>query len=200
MENMNNNLVSLDLSSLWDRIFTVNPLVIIGSMDDEDTPNFAPKHMAFPIGWDNYFGFVCTPNHSTYSNIKKYEEFTVTYPKPDQVTFTSLTATQRRQDDTKPELETIPRFQASEVNSYFLEEGYFYLECSLMEIIDGFGVNSLIVGEVIKAYADEDYIRKNSRDDNDLIYSHPLLAYLHPGRFAIVDESQAFPFPKKFKK
>lgn len=200
MEKSNNNISSLDLDTMWERIFTVNPLVIIGSMDDDETPNFAPKHMAFPLGWDNYFGFVCTPRHSTYQNIKDNEEFTVTYPKPDQVISTSLTATKRCEDDTKPELETIPRFRASSVNGYFLEEGYLYLECRLVQMVDGFGVNSLILGEVVEAYADNDFIRKPSRDDNELIYNHPLMAYLHPGRFSIINDSQAFPFPKKFEK
>ncbi|MFH5883297.1 flavin reductase family protein [Halalkalibaculum sp. DA3122] len=200
MENNDQSTVSLDLETLWDHVFTVHPLVIIGSMDDEETPNFAPKHMAFPVGWDRYFGFVCTPAHSTYQNIRNFDEFTVTYPKPDQVIFTSLTATRRREDDTKPELETIPRFAASTVAPFFLKEGYFYLECRLHNIIDGFGENSLILGEVVKAHADENYIRKNARDDNELIYNHPLMAYLNPGRFAVVNESQAFPFPKKFRK
>lgn len=185
---------------MWEQIFTVNPLVIIGSMEDIEKPNFAPKHMAFPLGWDPYFGFVCTPRHSTYQNIKRESEFTVTYPKPDQILYTSLTAARRRKDDTKPELETIPKFPAGEVTGYFLEGGYLYLECRLKQVIDGFGVNSLILGEIVKAYADKDYMRQPSKDDNDLVYQNPLLAYLYPGRFAIVKDTQAFPFPKKFKK
>ena len=200
MENDSSEIRSLDLETLWDHVFTVNPLVIVGSLDDGSTPNFAPKHMAFPLGWDNYFGFVCTPNHSTYQNIKSEKVFTVTYPKPDQVVYTSLTSTQRREDDTKPELETIPRFPSEDIDGYFLEEGYLYFECRLNQIVDGFGVNSLILGEIVKAYVDEKYMRKPSRDDNDLIYNQPLIAYLNPGRFAVINDSQAFPFPSKFKK
>lgn len=198
--NKDSKIIPLNLETLWEQIFTVNPLVIIGSMEDEETPNFAPKHMAFPLGWDNFFGFVCTPNHSTYRNIKTNSAFTVTYPKPDQIISTSLTASRRRKDDTKPELKTLPRFPASEVEGYFLKGGYLYMECRLNRIIDGFGVNSLILGEIVNARADEQYVRRPSRDDNELIYNHSLIAYLHPGRFCIIDESQGFPFPKKFKK
>lgn len=200
MENEKREIISLDLEALWDQIFTVSPLVVVGSTEEDGTPNFAPKHMALPLGWDHYFGFVCTPRHSTYQNIKKSGEFTVTYPKPNQILVTSLTAARRRKDDTKPELETMPRFPASEIEGYFLKEGYLYLECRLEKIVDGFGVNSLILGEVVKARADEQFVRRPSRDDNELIYNNPLLAYLYPGRFSIIEESQAFPFPKKFKK
>ena len=200
MNRKKEDLTILEPETMWEQVYTVHPLVIIGSMDREEAPNFAPKHMAFPLGWDNYFGFVCTPRHSTYSNIRQAEAFTVTYPKADQVLFASLTATQRTKDDTKPELESIPKFPASEINGYFLEGGYLYLECRLTEVIDGFGVNSLILGEVVKGYADRDYLRRPSSDDNELIFHQPLLAYLYPDRFSIVKDSQAFPFPKKFKK
>jgi len=193
-------VVSLDLKSLWEKIFTVNPLVVIGSMEDDETPNFAPKHMAFPLGWDPYFGFVCTPRHTTYQNIKRTEVFTVTYPKPDQVITTSLTAARRRKDDTKPELETIPRFPASEVDGFFLENGYLFLECRLMKLVDGFGVNSLVLGKIVHARADRKFVRKPSRDDNELIYNHPIMAYIAPGRFSVISDSQGFPFPSEFKK
>lgn len=200
MDEQDQHLKTLDLSTMWEDIFTVNPLVIIGSMDDEDTPNFAPKHMAFPLGWENYFGFVCTPRHSTYLNIQERRQFTVTYPKPSQVLFTSLTASKRREDDTKPELETIPKFKAHNVEGYFLEDGYLFLECELEQFVDGFGANSLILGKVVHAMADETFVRTPSRDDNELIYKQPLITYLHPGRYSIIEDSQAFPFPKNFKK
>ena len=32
-------------------------------------------------------------------------------------------------------------------------------------------------------------------DDNDLIHESPLLAYLSPGRYARVENSNSFPFP-----
>ncbi|MDX1636514.1 MAG: flavin reductase [Balneolaceae bacterium] len=200
MDKKQQNISTLDLDTLWEQVYTVNPLVIIGSLDEDDIPNFAPKHMAFPLGWKNYFGFVCTPRHSTYQNIKLTGEFTVTYPKPDQVIFASLTATRRREDDTKPELESIPRFPADGVDPFFLEEGYLYLECKLERFVDGFGVNSLILGEITAAHADDDFIRKPSRDDNEMIYNHPLMSYLYPDRFSVIRETQSFPFPKKFKK
>jgi hypothetical protein len=37
-------------------------------------------------------------------------------------------------------------------------------------------------------------------DDAELLYRNPPLAYLHPGRFATLKETQAFPFPAGMKK
>ena len=63
---------------IWDRFFTVAPLVIVGSKDEQGTGyNLAPKHLAMPLGWDNYYGFVCSPRHTTYHNIRRHGTFTV---------------------------------------------------------------------------------------------------------------------------
>lgn len=185
---------------VWDKIFTVHPLVVIGTVEEDDNHDLAPKHMAFPLGWDNYFGFVCTPRHGTYQNIKRTGEFTVSYPKPDNVLFTSLTATMRCDDNSLPDLSPIPTFPATKIEGSFIEEAYLFFECEMIRIIDNFGENSLILGKIIAAQAQKEYLRSASRDDSDLLFQHPLLAYISPGRFAEIKETQAFPFPKKFKK
>jgi flavin reductase (DIM6/NTAB) family NADH-FMN oxidoreductase RutF len=156
--------------------------------------------MAFPMGWKNYFGFVCTPRHGTYQNIKRTGEFSVSYPKPTQVVITSLTATPRCDDDTKPGLDILPQVPAETVDSVFVEDSYLQLECKLEKIIDGFGENSLITGRVVNAFVDEHSLRSEDKDDNELIFHEPLLAYLAPGRYAVVKQSHSFPFPKDFKK
>lgn len=84
-------LISLNLTQpIWDRFFCVAPLVIIGTKEADGNYDLAPKHLATPFGWDNYFGFICTPRHSTYQNIKREKAFTVSFPKPDQVLLASL--------------------------------------------------------------------------------------------------------------
>jgi flavin reductase (DIM6/NTAB) family NADH-FMN oxidoreductase RutF len=76
-------LVTLDTSEpIWDRFFSVSPLVLIGSREADGSFDLAPKHMVTPMGWANYFGFVCTPRHRTYSNIARTGAFTVSYPRP----------------------------------------------------------------------------------------------------------------------
>lgn len=185
---------------VWDRFFTVNPLVIIGSKEEDGNYDLAPKHMAFPMGWKNYFGFVCTPRHGTYQNIKRTGEFSVSYPKPTQVIITSLTATPRCEDNTKPGLDLLPQSRAELIDSIFVKESYIQLECKLEKFIDGFGENSLIAGKIIQAYVDEHYLRSEDRDDHELIFEAPILTYLSPGRYSVIKKSHSFPFPKDFRK
>ena len=194
-------IVSLEIQQpIWDRFFTVSPLVLIGTRDVSREYNLAPKHMAFPMGWDNYFGFVCTPSHTTYQNIVRSGVFTVTYPRPTQVVLASISATPRDDDNFKPSLLAMDTFPATQVDGPFVEDGYIFLECQLERIIDNFGRNSLITGKIIAAHVHQDALRISDRDDGDLIFEAPLLAYLEPGRFARIEQSIAFPFPSDFKR
>lgn len=183
---------------IWERVFTVNPLVLVGTREAEDRYDIAPKHMAAPMGWENYFGFVCTPRHRTYDNVRREGVFTVSYPRPTQVVLTSLAASPREGDDQKPSLSALPTFPAAGIDGLFVEDAYLFLECALDRIVDDFGENSLIVGRILEAHVHEDYLRTSERDDQDLIHDAPLLAYLSPGRYAPVTESYSFPFPAGF--
>ena len=198
-EHIREGLVTLNQDwPVWDRVFTVNPLVLVGTRERDGGYDFAPKHMAFPMGWDNYFGFVCTPRHATYHNARREGVFTVSYPKPTQVVLASLAATRREGDGSKPSLYALPTFPASEVDGVFVQDAYLFLECVLDRIVDDFGENSLIAGRVVAAHVSEDYLRASDRDDNDLIHESQLLAYLSPGRYARVTESNSFPFHANF--
>lgn len=194
-------LVTLEVElPIWNRFFTVSPLVLIGTRDASQEYNLAPKHMAFPLGWDNYFAFVCTPSHTTYHNIVREGTFTVTYPRPTQVIFTSLSAAPRDDDNFKPFLVALPTFPAKSIDGLFVQDGYVFLECQLNRIIDDFGSNSLIVGEIIAAHVHQEALRASDRDDGQLIFDAPLLAYLEPGRFARIEQTFTFPFPTGFKR
>lgn len=194
-------LVELDVRQpVWDRFFWVAPLVLVGTMEADGSHDLAPKHMAFPVGWENYFGFVCTPRHHTYGNIQRDGVFTVSYPRPTQLVLTSLAASPRCEAESKPSLSALPVFPASQVNGVLLKGGSAFLECELERIVDGFGVNSLIVGRVVAARIAEDAERMDDGDDQALVHQSPLLAYLNPGRFATIDDSYSFPFPAGMKK
>lgn len=189
------NLVALDpAGGLWERFFTVSPLVLIGTVDDDGEPDLAPKHMAFPLGWTDYFGFVCTPRHATYANARRTGGFTVSYPRPADVVTASLTAAPRC-EDTKPIVGLLETFAARKVEGPFVSHGYLYFECELDRTVDGLGDNALVVGRIVAAYVDPAALRSDDRDDAALLLETPLLAYLHPGRFATIDSTQAFPFP-----
>ena len=193
-------LVDIDTRRpVWDRFFSVAPLVLIGTTDPDGSPDLAPKHMVTPMGWQNYFGFVCAPTHSTCRNIARTGEFTVSYPKPSQVLYSSLAASPR-QEGHKPVLDYLTTFTGRKVDAVLIREAYLYFECRHFKTVDGFGPNCLITGEIVAAYAEPGFLRSSEVDDQELVHESPLFAYLAPGRFASIGRSNAFPFPANMKK
>ena len=195
------NLVALDTREpIWDQFFMVMPLVLAGTREEDGRYDLAPKHMVMPMSWDNYVGFVCTPRHGTYRNVERDGVFTLSYLRPSQILQAGFSAAPRCDDGRKHGMEAVSQFRAQHIDGVFAENGYLYLECELDRILDGFGVNSLIIGRIVAAQVDAEALRSPDRDDQDLIFRSPLLAYLHPGRFATVEETRSFPFPAGMKR
>ena len=195
------NLVELDTSvPVWEQFFTVAPLVLVGTTDKDGSLDLAPKHMVTPMGWQNYFGFICTPRHHTCSNIERTGVFTVSYPKPSQVLIASLAASPRQEQGNKPIIDYLETFPAEHIEGAFIKDGYLFFECRHYKTVDGFGENCLITGEIIAAWGDDKFLRHAEGDDQETIHESPLFAYLPPGRFAEIDRSNAFPFPESMKK
>jgi len=184
---------------LWERVFTVAPLVLVGTKEGEAW-DFAPKHMAMPLGWGGYFCFVCTPRHATYRNLHVHPQFTVSFPGPDQIVESSFAAGGRYGGDLKPGLAAIPASRAGVVDGWVVAGCPLHLECELERVVDGFGSSSLIVGRIVAAFAAREAIRDVDVDDADLVHRLGLLAYLPPGRFAVVRESLSFPYPEDFRR
>jgi flavin reductase (DIM6/NTAB) family NADH-FMN oxidoreductase RutF len=192
---------TIDLATpVWSRFFLVHGLVVVGSSEADGGFDLAPKHLAMPLSWQNDFGFVCTPAQRTYSNIERSEVFTVSYPRPSDVVVASLAACPRGDDGDKPGLASLPTVTAENIDGVLLADAYVHLECRLTRIIDGFGDNSLICGEIVACRAAEDALRDGDRDDADVIHGSPLLAYLHPWRWTTVDKSIGFPLPDGFRR
>jgi len=195
------NIVEIDTSvPVWEQFFTVAPLVLIGTRDEDGSLDLAPKHMVTPMGWQNYFGFVCTPRHATCRNIERDGVFTVSYPRPSQLLMTSLAASPRLEQGEKPIIDYFNTFPARKIDGQFIEDGYLYFECRHFRTIDGFGENCLITGEIVAAYGDDSFLRHAESDDQETIHASPLIAYLAPGRFAEISRSNSFPFPESMKK
>ena len=191
-------LVTLDTAlPIWSHFYTVAPLAVIGTKEGEGY-DLAPKHMITPLGRDNYFGFVCTPMHGTYHNVKKEKVFTVSFPRPNQVVMASLAASPRCGDDHKIKaiVDGLPTFKSEKIDALFVKESYLYLECELEKIIDGFGDFSLIAGKITGAYVSNDSLIISEGDDQKMIYEAPLLAYLPYGRFAEIKNTLLFPIPQ----
>lgn len=194
-------LIELDPgSSIWERFYSVFPLVVIGTREADGSDDLAPKHLAIPMSWQNHFGFVCTPQHRTYQNIEREKQFAVTYAKPSQTVLASLAASPRCEDGSKPITDALPTIAAQHVKGAFLQDGYLFLECQLDRFVDNLGDNSLIIGRIIAARISEPALRSSDRDEQDLIRESPLLAYLYPDRFAEISNSCKLPFPAGFKR
>jgi len=201
-----NDVVSLDPDRpFWERFYMVAPLVVIGTRnEEEDSYNLAPKHMAAPMGWADYFGFVCTPKHKTYRNAVRHGIYTVSYPRPSQVVLASLAASPRvgptEGPREKPALNQLPMLEAEEVDGVFLKDSYLFLECELDRRVDDLGENSLLIGKVKAVHVQKEALRISEQEDDKVIQDNPLLAYLPPDRYASIDETNAFPFPAGFQK
>jgi flavin reductase (DIM6/NTAB) family NADH-FMN oxidoreductase RutF len=194
------SIVKLDTGSpIWSRFFTVAPLIVVGTLEDDGAVDLAPKHMAMPLGWHNYFCFACSPRHATQRNAQSRGQFTVSFPRPDQIVQSSLVASRRVEDGSKPAVAALATMPARVVEGVLVRDAYLWLECALERVIDGFGENSLIVGEIVAASVDERALRGSESDDADLTSAMPLLAYVSPGRFAEISETFSFPFPADFR-
>lgn len=194
--------ITLDISiPIWNHFFTIAPLVIIGTKESGGY-DMAPKHLAMPIGFDNYFGFVCTPRHGTYHNVKRHKEFSVSFPLPNQVLLTSLSASRRKGDISKSNqiVDALPTIKTTKIDALLVTDSYLHLECELFKIIDGFDDNSMITGKVCRASVHPDYLKVSEKEEQEQLKEYPLLAYLADGRFATVSETYNFPFPKDFSR
>lgn len=193
--------VELDVRSpIWERVYMVAPLVLVGTREPDGRHDLAPKHMALPLGWQNYFGFVCAPRHSTWSNARREHAFTVSWPRPAQLVQTSLAATPRCDDGSKPASALLPTRPASRVPGVLVEGATLALECELERVIEGFGENGLVIGKVVAAWADPAALRDSDRVPEDVLAAAPVLAYLHPDRFVEIRSAHSFPFPEDMRK
>jgi flavin reductase (DIM6/NTAB) family NADH-FMN oxidoreductase RutF len=86
------------------------------------------------------------------------------------------------------------------VEGVLVRDAYLWLECRTDRVLDGFGANSLIIGEVVAAAVAEGSQRGPETDDADLLAREPLLVYVSPGRLGSIAESRAFPFPAGYSR
>ena len=186
--------LSLDVP-IWDRVFTVAPLVVVGSRCANGSYDLAPKHLALPLGWDRYFGFITLDGRSTFRNVKREGCFTVSFPNPSSVVVTSMAAAERSEEHRRAVLRAVPKAKAETIDGVFVADSYLFLECELDRIVGGFGQNSIICGLIRRAAVSKDSLRLFEQDDQVMLQRRPLLAFLAPERYAILNTTHRFPVP-----
>ena len=191
------DLVSIELDDeLWERVFVVSPLVLVGTREPDGSFDFAPKHRVVTL--PRHFGFVCRPSHATWRNAVRERAFTVSWPSPRQIVMTSAAASPRCEDGEKRALRALPTLAATAVEAALVDGSRFHVECRLDRVVDDLGEDGLLLGRVVAAHADPKALRSRVVPDRTLVHEQPLLAYLHPSQFARIDHSTGFPFPKNF--
>jgi flavin reductase (DIM6/NTAB) family NADH-FMN oxidoreductase RutF len=187
-------------SPIWERFPVLAPLVLVGTIEPDGEPDIAPKHLAMPASWDNYFAFVCHPDHGTFKNLVANDAFTVGYPTPQMLLHTSLAAAPRASDGSKPTVQVLPLTAAKKVEGVLVDGCRVHLECELDRIIDDLGQNVMVIGRVVAAHVAEQMLRAFDVDDADIVHASPLLAYINPGRVATVSDTVSFPYHLGFSR
>jgi flavin reductase (DIM6/NTAB) family NADH-FMN oxidoreductase RutF len=174
----------------------VSPLVLVGSREPDGEHDIDPKHPVLML--PGHIGFVCRPSHATWRNAVREGSFTVSWPGPRQIVMASAAASPRCEDGQKTAMRALPIVGATTVPGVLLDGGHFHLECRVDRVVDDLGEDGLILGRIVAAHADPSALRDKAVRDGTLVHDHPLLAYLHPTQFALIDHSTGFPFPKDF--
>jgi len=191
------DLVPIELGgALWERVFVVSPLVLVGTREPDGRFDFAPKHRV--VALPGHFGFVCRPSHATWRNAARERAFTVSWPGPRQIVMAAAAASPRCEDGEKRTLRALPTVAAKIVDGVLVDGCRFHLECLVDRVIDDLGEDGLLIGRIVAAYGSRSALRSKDIPDGTLVHDQPLLAYLHPTQFALVDQSTGFPFPKGF--
>lgn len=194
------NRVELELNDeLWDHVFQVAPLVMVGTREPDGRFDFAPKHKVVTLT-PQHFGFVCRESHATLRNARREQAFTVSWPSPRHIVMTSAAATPRCLDGEKKSLRAFQTVPATKVEGVLLDDCALGIECEVDRVIDDLGKDCLVIGRVVAAHADADAMRSTRMRDSEVVHQHPLLAYLHPSQFATIERSVGFPFAKGFNR
>jgi flavin reductase (DIM6/NTAB) family NADH-FMN oxidoreductase RutF len=184
----------------YGRYFTVKPLILVTTLGPTGLPNVAPKTQNMDVGRrEQYFAFVCTPQHHTYQNAKANREFVVNYPGPELIEKVSAAA-QLAEDSDEIVLAGLTSIPSLVVKPPRIKECYLHLECKLLETKD-LEDSSLILGKIVARSADEEFSfeRGKSKENIRLLSEHPLLAYVYPDHYAKISVAEEFAFPKNYK-
>lgn len=194
MTDLPSPLVSLELEPpIWDRFFTVAPLVVVGTRNADGSYDLYTTHRGYPLGPTNLFAFLGPPDATATANAVRERAFAVSFLSPQQVVEASIAAAGTDEGGSHPLLAEIPTFPAQRIDARLLTNARVFLECRLERIVEDLGGSMLVVGSIVAAHVDHESRRMSDRDDYDLLRHNPLLAFVAPGRVAAIEQTDAFP-------
>jgi flavin reductase (DIM6/NTAB) family NADH-FMN oxidoreductase RutF len=158
-------------------------------------PNVAPKTQVMPVGRKGYWAFGCCDRHHTYQNVIQQGEFVINFPGPELIKQVSQSAKEFPPDADEINGAGLTAMASQEVKVPSVAECRVHLECKRYQVIDGYGKESLIVGEVVAVTADEDLVDAGA----EILMEYPLLVYVYPGYYASVEQVRQFRFPRNYK-
>jgi len=189
------NKVELPLDSFGRRFFRPASLVLVTTMSPLGIPNVAPKTQVMPVGRKGYWAFACCDRHHTYQNVAQQGEFVINIPGPELIEQVSRAAAEFPPGADEISGAGLTAIPSHVVGVPSLAECRVHLECKKERILDGFGEESLIIGEVVAVTVNESLVDAGV----EILEEHPLLVYVYPGHYAGIKGAKRFRFPRNYK-
>jgi len=187
--------VRLPLDGFGRQFFRSANLVLVTTLASSGVPNVAPKTQVMPVGRKGYWAFACCDRHHTYQNVIQQGEFVINFPGPELIEQVSQAAREFPPGTDEISEAGLTAMGSQEVRVPSIAECRVHLECKRYQVIDGYGEESLIVGEVVAVTVDEELVDAGA----ELLEEYPLLVYVYPGHYTGIEHVKRFRFPRNYK-
>lgn len=187
--------VGLPLDSFGRQFFRSASIILVTTLSPSGVPNVAPKTQVMPVGRRGYWAFACCDRHHTYQNVLQQGEFVINIPGPELIEQVSRAAAEFPPGTDEIKGAGLTGFPSQVVEVPSIAECRVHMEFKKDWIQDGFGEESLIIGEVVGVTVDEDLVDAGV----EILGEYPLLVYVYPGHYAAIEGAEKFVFPKNYK-
>jgi len=175
--------------------FKPESVALVTTISISGVPNVAPKTQVMPIGRKNYWAFACCGSHHTYQNVVQQGEFVINIPGPELIDHISRSSADFPLGTDEIKAAGLTALSSKIVVPPSIAECRVHIECRRYQVLDGFGNDSLIIGQVIACFGDSGFVST----DPAILREYPLLAYIHPNHYATIDRVERFSFPRNYK-
>lgn len=175
-------------------IIMPNPVLIIGSYDDNEKPNI------MTVAW----GGICCSNppavnislrksRYSYNGIAKRKAFTVNIPSKKYVKESDYVGIYSGKDENKFETMGLTPVKSDLVDAPYIEEFPMALMCEVINVVE-IGVHDMFIGEIKDIVVDENVLDENGKPDitkiEPIAYDYPSRTYRLIGKDILPGFSQ----------